>query len=48
LVGDDLFEDLEESRREGTMEISLNYTFLTLLSKVSKPSSFGDFIPIAL
>jgi hypothetical protein len=39
---------VEESRREGTMERSLNSTFLTLILKVSRPSSFGDFRPISL
>jgi hypothetical protein len=48
LVGDDLLEAVEESRREGTMERSLNSTFLALILKVSRPTTFGDFRPIAL
>jgi hypothetical protein len=48
LVGDDLLEAVEDSRRRGEVIRSLNSTFLALIPKVNKPSSFGDFRPIAL
>jgi hypothetical protein len=48
LVGDDLLEAVEESRRSGEVNKSLNSTFLVLIPKVNKPSTFGDFRPIAL
>jgi hypothetical protein len=44
----DLLEAMEESRRSGAMNRSLNLTFLVLIPKVNKPISFGDFRPIAL
>jgi hypothetical protein len=48
LVGDDLLEAVEESRRSGEVNRSLNWTFPVLIPKVNKPSTFGDFKPIAL
>ena len=47
-VGDDLLEAVEESRRDGMMNRSLNSTFIVLIPKMSKPTSFGDFIHITL
>jgi hypothetical protein len=34
---------VEESRRKGEVIKALNATFLVLIPKVNKPSSFGDF-----
>ena len=39
---------VEESRQRGEVIRSLNSTFLALFWKVNKPTSFGDFKPIAL
>jgi hypothetical protein len=43
-----LLEAVEESRKRGEVIRSLNSTFLALILKVNKPTSFGDFRPIAL
>jgi hypothetical protein len=48
LVGDDLLEVVEDSRKRGEVISSLNSTFLALIPKVNKPSTFGDYRPIAL
>jgi hypothetical protein len=48
LVGEDLLGMVEESRRKGEVIKFLNATFLVLIPKVNKPSSFGDFRPISL
>jgi hypothetical protein len=48
LVGDDLLEVVEDSRNRGEVVRALNSTFLALIPKVNKPTSFGDFRPIAL
>jgi hypothetical protein len=48
LIGNDVLEAVEESRRSGSMVSSLNSTFIALIPKVDKPSSFGDFRPISL
>jgi len=49
LVGDDLLEAVEESRRSGTVNRSLNSIFMhVFIPKVNKPTTFGDFIPITL
>jgi hypothetical protein len=48
LVGDDLLEVVEDSRTRGTVNKSLNATFLTLIPKVNNPKSFGDYRPIDL
>ena len=47
LVGDDLLEAVEESRRISEVIRSLNSTFLPLIQKFDKPTSFGEFRPIA-
>jgi hypothetical protein len=41
LMGDDLLDLVEDSRLRGAVKNSLNATFLTLIPKVNKPSSFG-------
>jgi hypothetical protein len=48
LVGEDLLEMVEESRRLGSIVGGLNSTFLTLIPKANKPTTFDDFRPISL
>jgi hypothetical protein len=48
LVGEDLLAMVEESRLLGSIVGGLNSTFLTLIPKANKPSSFEDFRPISL
>jgi hypothetical protein len=48
LLGNDLLEVVEESRRLGKVSGALNATFIALIPKSDKPDSFGGFRPIAL
>jgi hypothetical protein len=48
LVGEDLIGMVEESRQKGEVIKALNTTFLVLIPKSNKPSTFGDFRPIYL
>jgi hypothetical protein len=48
IVGQDLLDMVEETRRLGSMVGSLNSTFLTLIPKANKPKTFDDFRPISL
>jgi hypothetical protein len=48
LVGEDLLEMVEDSRRNGKLCGGLNSTFLALIPKVNKPESFDDYRPISL
>ena len=48
LVGKDLLEMVEDSRRNGKLCGGLNSTFLAPISKANKPVSFDDFRPISL
>jgi hypothetical protein len=48
LVGEDLLEAVEESRKRGEVIRSLNSTFIALILKVKNPNSFSDFRSIAL
>jgi hypothetical protein len=48
LLGKDLLSAVEESRIKGFIPGILNATFFTLIPKVSKPTTFNDFRPIAL
>ena len=48
LVGEDLLGMVEESRRIGSIVGSMISTFLTLISKTNKPSTFDDFRLISL
>jgi hypothetical protein len=43
-----ILEAVEESRKTRSMARSLNSTFVVLIPKVRKPTSFGDYRPIAL
>jgi hypothetical protein len=48
LLGNDILEMVEESRRKGRVLGALNATFIALIPKSDKPDSFGGFRPIAL
>lgn len=48
LMGEDLLEFVEDSRKKGDIFGGLNSTFLALIPKVSKSGSFDDFRPISL
>lgn len=48
ILGEELLQMVEYSRMEGYMSRTLNSTFLTLIPKVDRAKSFGDFRPIAL
>ena len=48
IVGNELLEVVEESRRLGKVTRPLNATFIALIPKSDKPDSFGGFRPIAL
>jgi hypothetical protein len=48
LLGEDLHKAIEESRCKGYIPGALNATFFALIPKVSKPTTFHDFRPIAL
>jgi len=48
LMGDDLLDLVEDSRIRGSVNNSLNATFLVLISKVNNPCFFGDYRPISL
>jgi len=48
LLGNDLLEAVEESRRLGKVSGDLNATFIAIICKSDKPDSFGGFRPITL
>ena len=48
LVGDELVLVAEHARLGGRIPSSLNSTFLNLIPKCDKPSTFADFWPISL
>eukprot|EP00253_Pinus_taeda_P027771 PITA_27771 len=48
LIGDELSEVVEESRRKGEMYPPFNATFIALIPKKEDPDSFEDFRPISL
>jgi len=48
LVGGDLLNMVEESRKKGNISGGMNSTFIALIPKVNKPLSFGDYRPISL
>lgn len=48
LLGGDLVKIVEESRRRGFIPEDLNATYLDLISKKDKPTSFDDYRLISL
>jgi hypothetical protein len=48
LVGEDLLGMVDESRRKGEVIKALNTTFIVLIPKANKPTTFGDYGPISL
>jgi hypothetical protein len=48
LVGSDLLEMVEDSRKKGHLSGGINATFLALIPKANKPVSFDDYRPISL
>ena len=48
LLGDELVNLVEVSRKKGRVLPSLNSTFIALIPKKDKPLSFADFRPISL
>ena len=48
LMGGDLLEMVEDTRKKGNLCGGLNSTFLALIPKANKPVSFDDFRPISL
>ena len=48
LVGRDILNVMEHSRNEGRVISVLNATFITLIPKSDKPTSFVEFRPISL
>jgi len=45
IMGKDILNAVEEARSSGKVSGSLNATFLTLILKESKPSSFHEYRP---
>lgn len=48
LIGEDLLEVVEESRRIGVIHAPINATFIALIPKVDRAETFDDFQPISL
>jgi hypothetical protein len=48
LIGADLLQVVEESRRNGCLYAPINSTFISLIPKKDEPQSFDDFRPISL
>jgi hypothetical protein len=48
LVGEYIVQMIEESRKNGYITGSLNSTFLAIIPKENKSTSFGDYRPISL
>lgn len=48
LVGEDILEVVEESKRSGVIHAPINATFISLIPKVDKAKTFDDFGPISL
>ena len=47
-MGMEMLAAIEETRVSGCIPEELNTTYLTLILKVDRPLSFGDYHPIAL
>ena len=48
IIGTELWEAIEASRRGGSILAEINYSFFTLIPKKSDPTTPGDYRPIAL
>ena len=48
ILGEDLLEVVEESRRTGIIHALINATFVSLIPTVDKPVGFDDFRSISL
>ena len=48
ILGNDLWEALEASRKGGSLLSEINHSFITLIPKKAEPKSPNDFRPIAL
>ena len=48
MLGEELLSVVDFTRVSGCIPPSLNFTFLTLIPKRDKPTSFPDFRPISL
>ncbi|KAK2647648.1 hypothetical protein Ddye_015137 [Dipteronia dyeriana] len=47
-IKDDIMDFFMKFHNDGSLVKELNYTFIELIPKVSKPTSMGDFCPISL
>jgi hypothetical protein len=48
IMGKDLVDMVEETRRQGKISGAINSTFIALIPKTGRPESFKDFRPISL
>ena len=48
MLGNEMLATINETRISGCIPAELNKTYLTLIPKVDRPLSFGDYRPIAL
>eukprot|EP00253_Pinus_taeda_P032108 PITA_32108 len=48
VIGSDLLSVFEESQTSGRLEAAITSTFIALIPKTDKPTSFDDFRPISL
>lgn len=48
VIGSDLLSAVEKSWTSGRLEAAITSTFIALISKTDKPSTFDDFCPISL
>jgi len=48
LLGNDILKVVESSRKNGRIHDPINATFIALIPKIDKPTSFDDFRPISL
>jgi hypothetical protein len=48
IMGKDLVDMVEETRRQGKISSEINSTSIVLITKTRRPESFKDFRPISL
>lgn len=48
IVSDNVFEAVLSYLNGGSLEKSINFTYVALIPKVSKPKNVGEYIPISL